>query len=215
MVPVQQLSRPPLGDIAEFRYGKPEEVHGQSNRLAVEIADAEALVCSGKNKRIVCRRIDLCFNDSCYVVDGIARSAVYLGGTTDGIRVLHLLTGVVIHAIDQPAAADHCTDVACGMSLARVRPGRESFFCKRCTLALDRLHREGGGNIRNVGQTERIMNGQCTHGRHCLRAIVERKALFRLEHHRLYSCGLQRLLPRHSLSLVDGLPFADQHRSCV
>ena len=95
---VEQEVEPPLGDRGELGDGDLQEVDGQRDRLAVEVAAGDKLAVLGKDQRVVGDRVRLDLGDAAHVRDRVAHRAVHDRNAAERVRILNAAAlGVRLH----------------------------------------------------------------------------------------------------------------------
>src|SRR6266498_2256001 len=132
-----------LGDSGESAESDGEEVEGEGDGLAVEVASGEdggfwrVLTCTGegarasmargkKYQRVIHRGVCFDFEDLTTMGESIANRAVHLRNTAHRIRVLHASTLAMRFA--NLAALEHAAEVSGGFNLSCMRTGTVNTF---------------------------------------------------------------------------------------
>ena len=200
VVAVEEHGRAALGDVGQLRERDREEVGGERDRLAVEVAGGvgearvaavrrrpvlaeakiERLTLVGEEERVVGGGVDLALRDGARVFDGVPRRAVDLRSAAQGVRVLH-----GAGALDEVAALDELAHARGAADLAGMPAGLMHLRVERARAAAHRLEGQRGGVVADVGEALRVVDAEGQHRRGEVHAVDEGEAFLERRRDRL------------------------------
>jgi hypothetical protein len=168
-----------------------------------------------QDERIVNRRAQLGIGDPGRELNRLARRAEHLRSTTERVRVLHTIVAVAV-ARDDRRAGKQAAHVRRARRLAGLRAQRDEVPGEGPIGAEQRLHRHGGGNVRELERRAHVLHCQDEHREHPVGAVDERKPLLRAELEWLQTGSRERRRARRRLAAgSEHLPLAEQHERTV
>ncbi len=200
-----------LRDARELGEGDGEEVHGEGDGLAVEVAAGDD-VAVFHDDGIVRDRVKLALDDAADVIDRVAAGAVDLGGASQGVGVLHALLslpGREGRALEEPSERGRRVD------LPRLSAKLVDARVEGVGDALEGLEAEGGRHLGGVDEGEGVGGREGPDGGHGLRAVDEGEPLLGREGHGLEAGRGEGLAPRHPAAAEGGFSRAHEDQGEV
>ena len=122
-----------LGDVGEFAHGDGEEVDGQCDGLAVEVAGRDDKVVVRADGGVVGGRVDFDVYDGADIADGVFDGSVYLWHAPEGVRVLD----VCLDVVDELATLKQLAHAAGSLYLSEVRTHGMHGMCERLDASVE------------------------------------------------------------------------------
>ena len=169
-------------------------VERESERLTVEVAVRDELAALGEDERIVGGGVQLDRDGLLGVRQQIPARAVNLRRAAQRVRVLHLVAPAV--RLDDRRALDQPNDVRGRLRLSRKRSERLDLRPEADARALERLDREGAGDVRNLREPAGPHERERADRAHELRAVDEREPFLGLQADGLEARVSERLRAR-------------------
>ena len=208
---VDQLVGPPLGDRSELGHGDSERVHGDGDRLAVEIAGRDDHVLVREDVRVVGGRVDFVLDHGLDIQDVVFDCAVDLRDAAEAVRVLDVL----LRPADEFAALEHLHETLAREDLAHMRAELVGQREERLDTAVVGVKRHGPDEVRPFRKAHGLEDGPDSVRAHELRAVEQRQALLGLEGDRLPALFGPHFSGRTNAALVQHLAQPDQRQAHV
>ncbi len=212
---VQQTVDPAFGDRADLRRGDRQEVGGETERGAVEVA-GRLDPAVRQHHRVVDDRDELPGGGDADEVERVPRRPGDLRRTPDGICVLHRVGQVVPVRVHDRGVLQQPVDVRGRGGLSRVRPDRVQFGEEGPLRAEHRLGGQRGGHVRHGEQVRRVRDGQQQHAEHPVGAVDQRQPLLGGQLQRAQAGRVQGFGGGHPGAVLAHHPaLAEQHDRAV
>ena len=212
---VHQPRRAPFADVPQFRDADRHVVQRQRQRLGVEVAPRNHLRRAGlveEDERVVGDRVQFDLHRPAGVGDRIVHGPVHLGYAAQRVGILDVARVV---GADEGTALQQAAQIGGAVHLARVRSYGVQSLVEGHRGAVQRLQAQCPGGVPGAHQVLGLVDGESTQRGCHRRPVDQRQPLLGLQLQRLEPCLPQRLGPIQPLSLVDGLPLADEHQRQV
>ena len=175
--PVNELVSSSFRDTCQFAHGDGQRVHGNGDRLSVEVSGRYHHVLVREDIGIVRGRVNLVLNHGLHIQDVVLDGPVYLRDAAEAVRVLHMLLGPA----DKLAALQNLHEFLSRQNLSRVRAQVMRERQEGLDAPVVSVQGHGANQIGPFAQAHALEDAPDSMGAHELRAVQKGQALLALQ----------------------------------